>query len=334
MEVVPFSAASMPSRSPRRRLRLSARRSGFIILTGGLVLSGCATLLALVAAPVAGQRRASSAESKGLAKGVTLFRLKHGAATMRALRIDLGQPGIRVEVTAEDIAFRSGLITGRARSLPDWIARKGAVAGVNGGFFGKSVGEEYKEIVGLCKIDGKVRVAGPTFRSRRTGKSYVHSAFGLTRDSEARIDWVNSVKGSPQALRSHASAEVTGRDAEWTVWQAVACGPRLVHDGKPKVAAKEERLSSPGELPRTFLGIGGEGPKRRLVLAIADGAEFETCAAFITDFFRDRCGVPCDEAMALDGGASTAMAWRERSTVDVSPPLAATVPTAILVYSR
>jgi exopolysaccharide biosynthesis protein len=323
----------MPSSSFHRRSRPAPRRSGFIVLTGGLILAGVATLVGLVAAPVTG-KRAAAVDGKRLAKGVTLFRVKYGASTMRALRIDLAEPGARVEVAADEIGFRKGRITGRARSVPEWIARTGAIAGVNGGFFGESVGDEFKEIVGLCKIAGKVRSAGPTFRSRRSGKGYVHSAFGLTRGGEARIGWVNSVKGSPQSLRSHSEAEIGGRGAEWSVWQAVGCGPRLVHDGKAKVSALSERLMSPGDLPRTFMGIGGEGSQRRLVLAIADGAEFGTCADFMVDFFRTRCEVPCSESMALDGGASTSMAWREGATVDVSPPLSATVPTAVLVYGR
>ncbi len=322
----------MPSRSSRRRSRLFPRRSGFIVLTGGLVLAGASMLVGLLAAPVTGKRTA--ADGKRLARGITLFRVKHGASTMRALRIDLAEPGVRVEIAAEDIAFRESRITGRAHTVPDWIARKGAVAGINGGFFGESVGTEFKEIVGLCKIAGKVRSAGPTFRSSRTGKNYVHAAFGLTREAEGRIGWVNSVKGSPQSLRSHRSADISGRGTEWDVWQAVGCGPRLVREGKADVAAASERLRSPGELPRTFLGIGGEGKSRRLALAIADGAEFDTCADFMVDFFRTRCGVPCRDAMALDGGASTAMAWREGKSIDVSPPLAATVPTAVLVHSR
>jgi exopolysaccharide biosynthesis protein len=333
MELSLFSTPAMPPRSSRHRSRFLPRRSGFIVLTGGLVLAGLTTLIGLLAAPVTGKRAAAD-DGKRLAKGITLYQVKHRASTMRALRIDLAEPGVRVEIAAEDIAFREGRITGRAHSIPDWIARKGATAGINGGFFGESVGKEFKEIVGLCKIEGKVRSAGPTFRSKRTGKSYVHSAFGLTRETEARIGWVNSVKGSPQSLRSHSAPEISGRGEEWSVWQAIGCGPRLVSDEKADVAALRERLMSTGELPRTFLGIGGEGKRRRLVLAIADGAEFDTCAAFMLDFFRTRCGVPCRAAMALDGGASTAMAWREGKTVDVSPPLSATVPTAILVYGR
>lgn len=290
-------------------------------------------MIGLVVAPMSGKRGAP-ADGKRLAKGVTLHRVKHGASTMRAIRVDLAEPGVKVEVAAEEIAFREGRITGRAHAVTDWIARRGAVAGINGGFFGESVGKEFKEIVGLCKIDGKVRSAGPTFHSKRNGKDYVHAAFGLTREAEPRIDWVNSVKGSPQSLRSHVGAEISGRGSEWSVWQAIGCGPRLVRNEKVDVTARAERLLSAGELPRTFLGVGGEGKSRRLVLAIADGAEFETCAAFMVDFFRTHCGVPCRDAMALDGGASTSMAWREGSTVDVSPPLAATVPTAVLVYGR
>ena len=44
------------------------------------------------------------------------------------------------------------------------IGTTGAVAGVNGGFFGESVGEEYKEIVGLLKRAGRVRAARARLR--------------------------------------------------------------------------------------------------------------------------------------------------------------------------
>lgn len=253
---------------------------------------------------------------------------------VRVIDVDLTAPRVRVEIAAEDIARREGRITGRARSVPDWLEQTGAVAGVNGGFFGESVGPQYLEIVGLLKLDGRVRVAGPTYQSS-SGTRYSRSALGVGEDGVPRMGWVTSRPGDPQTLRTHSGAELSGRGESWRVHEALACGPRLIREGEVEISYRGERLASPGRLPRTFVGFGGSGERpERLVLAAATGMEFEECAEFMKRYFQEAHGMTCREAMCLDGGSSTQAAWREGNEVRSDSPLNVEVPTAILVYGK
>ena len=271
------------------------------------------------------------------APGVVVRELSGGLGSVRVIDVDLTEPGIRLEVAAEDIALRGGAITGRARPLPDWLQATGAVAGVNGGFFGQSVGDDHRVIVGLLKRRGRVRVAAPRYRARGSRQQYARSALGFTRRGRPRMAWVTSRACEPQALVRHPQPEFTGPGEPWEVNQAVACGPRLIRAGQETVTYREERLASPGPLPRTFVGFGGpEGRPSRLVLCAADGMEFEDCARFLTEYFRDQHGMPCQEGMCLDGGASTQAAWKQdgggSAEVEAAPDSGTPVPTAILVH--
>jgi phosphodiester glycosidase len=273
-----------------------------------------------------------AASGEVVTRGIMVRSLRQGLAPVRVIDVDLSAPGVRVEIAAEEVAVRQGQITGRARTLADWLRVTGAAAGINGGFFGQTVGE-YKEIVGLLKVAGKVRAAAPVYRSQSTGGRYARCALGFTKGGRPDIAWVTSRPGAPQSLRRHDSPAVSGAGTPWEVYQAVACGPRLIRNGKIQVSDRGERLASPGALPRTFIGYGGlSGGKGRLVLCAATGLEFADCARFLMDYFQSRHGIPCWDAMCLDGGGSTQAGWSETGSILVDPNFGATVPTAILVH--
>src|SRR5437870_1178414 len=85
-----------------------------------------------------------------VAPGVVLRQARVGGGAVRVIDVELGSRA-RVEIAAEDVRLRGGLVSGRARTLREWLRATGAVAGVNGGFFGRTVDPEHKEIVGLLK---------------------------------------------------------------------------------------------------------------------------------------------------------------------------------------
>lgn len=309
----------------------------------GSVRRGQVSVLAVAALLLAMTRLGCGAEKPTVSTpevtvpGISIRRVQAGPATVRLIDADLNAPHIRVEVAADDIAIRDGVVTGRVRTVPEWLEKTGAIAGVNGGFFGKRVGEDYREIIGLLKLNGRVRVAAPTYRARPSGNAYSRSALGLRRNGSPRFAWVTSRPGSPQILRSHDSAEFTDPGDTWDVHQALACGPRLIRDGKTEISYRGERLASPGALPRTFVGtaVTPDGT-RRLVLCAADGMEFEDCARFLTEYFRRQYGVACADAMCLDGGASTQAAWRgsaKDSQISTELYASTAVPTALLVFA-
>ena len=71
--------------------------------------------------------------------GVTVRKIAVGDGTTHVgvIEADLRKPGVRIEIAADEIGRRQGRVSGVAHSVSDWLdLRKGAVAGVNGGFFG------------------------------------------------------------------------------------------------------------------------------------------------------------------------------------------------------
>lgn len=303
------------------------RRPGYIRLLT-LVIAGVSGPLSLLAF---GQ---SDPHPVPVAAGVVTRHYGSNVNGVRVIDVDLAQPGTKVRVAAEEIAVRRGRITGRSRRLEDWLQSTGAVAGINGGFFGSMVDRDHKEIVGLLKLDGRVRAAAPTYHSSSTGKDYARSSVGFSEMGTPRMAWVTSAPGNPQRLRQHATAEFATGGSAWPAHEALQCGPRLIHNGRIATAERAERLVSRGSLPRTFLGFGGpEGKPRFMVLCAADGMEFLDCARFLKDYFQREHHCACEEAMCLDGGASTQASWREGGAIRSDPDPHTSVPTALLVYA-
>src|SRR5207237_5343049 len=206
---------------------------------------------------------------------------------------------------------RGASLFGQARTVADWVAGAAALGGVNGGFFGRALDDGRKQLLGVFVRHGRALAAVPLLKSSRSGDWYARSSFGLTPDGTPSICWATAPSaGEPP--RRYRLPEVRATDGEvWRVRDAVGCGPRLIQSGKRLVTDRRERLVSEGALPRTFLGFSREdGAPRYLVLATASAMSFESCARFLKEYFRRFHGAACAEAMALDGGASTQMAYR------------------------
>jgi hypothetical protein len=274
-----------------------------------------------------------SAAAHPIVPGVVRRRLDFRETYVTVIDADLGQRGVRVEIAGEEISRRAGVIAGRARAVPEWVARRGAAAGVNGGFFGATLEGGFREIVGLLKQDGRVRSAAPRFGGGKRGR-FTHAALGIFPDGRPAIAWTAGRSGRPQELLAYPTPSISGAGRPWEPREAVGCGPRLVRAGKVQVTARGERLLSRGALPRTFLGFGPGGASGHLALCVTPAMEFEDCASFLDAYYRRVHRTPCAEGMALDGGGSTQAAWRDGNRVSADPPYGTPVPTAVLIYAR
>jgi hypothetical protein len=305
------------------------------ILNPGKTAAAIALLVVALKGCPSGSAPPASVEESTASAGVSVRKIAvENGSHVRVIDADLTAPGVRVEIAADDIARREGRVTGAARSVPEWVEQTGAFAGVNGGFFGHAAGPSHLEIVGLLKVDGRVRSAAPSYQAD-SGERYARSALGLERDGTPSMAWVTSRPGDPQSLFAHPEPVFRGRGTRWEVEAALACGPRLIREGQPALTFRAERLASPGSLPRTFIGFGGRGERpERFVMCAATGMEFEECAEFLQHYFQEAHGMACREAMCLDGGSSTQAAWRENGAVRAETPFSIGVPTAVLVYNK
>gem|GEM_PF-1067032 len=260
-----------------------------------------------------------------------------------ALDVDLKAPGIRVRAVAENPTLQRGRVFAEAHNVHDWCLRRNALAGVNGGFFGATQGE-IKQAEGLLVTDGKVHNAGRWVRSSaHPDQPFLRSALGFTKEGRPRIGWV--VSNADNTLLAYNRPQAPTAHRGWSVDSAVACGPRLIAEGKCWITDHEERLVSPFTVPRTFVaydleGAGSTARPRHLLLGIAMEMTYQDVADFLQRYFRQNHHSECAEAMCLDGGSSSQLVFRDPASPTSAPdpyintrPSGVTVPTAVLIES-
>ncbi len=252
--------------------------------------------------------------------------------------IDLAQSQYRLTVQTQGIALSSGRVVGAAFTPHEWLTRTHGLMAVNGGYFGAEDSAGRKEFVGLLVQKGRVRhAAPPLFGSGsptiRKGQ-YVRSAFGLLPDGTPSIVWAATDAGHPQTLAAYAGP-MGRRLSHWAPADAAGCGPTLIAGGKIVITQYQERLVSPGPLPRTFVAYDGPaGHPRHLVVGIASGADYAELAAFVARYFPRYDHSHAEAAMCLDGGASTQMTYALNGTDQSPRETGVTVPDALVLLPR
>jgi Phosphodiester glycosidase len=275
---------------------------------------------------------------RGGGEGVVVRQLTHGLTRVHLIDADLRTSGVTVRVHARRPSSREwGWSVGDALRLSDWCRATGAIAGVNGGFFGAEVSPGRKEVIGLLKVDGVTYARAPVYRSHADRSiTYAHSTFGVLDGRLPLVGWVVSDPRSRARLRAFPHPEGLSAGRLWQPDDALSGGPRLIHEGRRFVAASDERLCSVGALPRTFLGYsqGNDGKGARLVLVTASAMTYREAANFLLEYFRERHGSACEEAMCLDGGPSSQLAYRSGTQVLTAHAETVTVPTCILIHDQ
>jgi phosphodiester glycosidase len=298
--------------------------------------SGLCFLLPLGTAMRAGGASCTLVPPRGGGDGVVVRHLAYGLCRVHVIDADLRTPGVSVRIHARHPAGRRwGWAIGDALSVEEWCRSTGAVGGINGGFFGAEVVPGRKEVIGLLRVGGRTFARAPLYRARHNRSlTYAHSTFGVVDGRQPVMDWVVSDRHSMERLLAYSSPENLRAGRPWRSDYALSGGPRLVHEGRAFVAARHERLASAGALPRTFVGYShGHGRARnRLVLCTATAMTYDQAAAFVMKYFREQYHEPCDEAMCLDGGPSSQLAYRSGDRVSLAAGGATTVPTCILVH--
>jgi hypothetical protein len=189
-------------------------------------------------------------------------------------------------------------------------------------------------VIGLLQVDGQVQAPAALYRSRTDRRvTYAHSAFGVAPDGFPMIGWVVSDRRDRRRLRGYSRPEALRDGQPWRSRSALAGGPRLIHRGRIAVAARPERLASPGALPRTFVGFAvSRAGRRHLVLATASAFAYADAACFLQDYFRREYGIACEEATCLDGGPSSQLAYRAGRAIRSGLEAGTAVPTCVLVH--
>jgi len=256
--------------------------------------------------------------------------------------VDLARASVKIGVTTEGIKMLDGSVTGLAYTPHEWLDKTGGLAAINGGYFGQEIAPGRKEFVGLLVQGGRVRHAAPPLEGHGSATvpagHYVRSAFGVTREGAPVIAWAATEPGRPQSLRAYAlpAAKRLRPDGAWRVQTGVGCGPMLIRGRHVVTMDRQERLVSPGPLPRTFVAYDGGQGKRpaHFVLGMASGMEYRDLAAWLRDYFPRYDRTQAVAAMCLDGGASTQLSYRQNGEVRSPRETGVTVPNAIVLVPR
>ena len=276
------------------------------------------------------------------AEGSTMVRGTKSDAIV--LDLDLARSPCQLEIAASDVKRRKGgKLFGAALTVRDWCEKRNAIGGINGGFFGDTDGLN-RQIEGLFILKGHVYNSGKWIKSTRKHESYVRSAFGLEADGTPHIGW--ATVSSSGALKLYSNPIAPAKSTEIKVASAIACGPRLLRAGEAVITDGEERLVSNYALPRTFVAYSRSsksgGRPKHVILGIAMEMTYEDVARFVRNYFVTEYNETSIEAMCLDGGASTQLAFRipearesttEKMFQDTRPSLVP-VPTAVLIRPR
>lgn len=252
------------------------------------------------------------------------------------LDLDLRGP-LRPRVIARNVSRVRWNHVGDALTVAEWVQETGAIAGVNGGFFGDTydAAGRRRQIVQLAVVDGEVVAPGGAVESTGAGQGerYVRSAIGFTGDGSPRMEW-------SAGTRRHGPRRIDVpiapfRIRPWDIESAVACGPRLIHRGNPHITDQAERLRSPESVARTFVAFDSVGGHPgHLVLGCADAMRYPQIARFLENYFQSRHGTQVAEAMCLDGGASSQLAYQHRGELVDARPTGVFVPTSIVIAER
>lgn len=290
----------------------------------------------------------SGAQAVKVATGVEYHYLPEGSPIVQGthsdasiLDVDLRTPGLHIEVAADRVAKQpGGTVAGAAHTVREWCVQRRALGGVNGGFFGKTMGDN-KEVMGLLMTGGKVRNPGRKVQSASNpANHFVRAALGFTAAGAPRIGWLTSDRDNG----IHAVNQPLNPTSNqvWNLRSALACGPRLIANGEAVVTDRQERLGNPGTRPRTFVaydmeGSGRNARPRHLIMGVGMEMTFADVAACLQRYFRTIHHTECAEALCLDGGSSSQLIYHDPKKptspdafIDARPGFV-TVPTALLI---
>jgi exopolysaccharide biosynthesis protein len=319
--------------------RKPIRFLSFLIIVGVVALVACSVCW-LRDHPASAS---SPTDEVVIAKGVVYRAVATGDARgVDLVDVDLRTANARIAIATDRVVRGSnGEIAGMAYTPQEWMQQRHALAAVNGGYFGYTADDAgCVGIVGLLMRRGKVIQQAHSLYGRGSALidpgRYVRSAFGLTSTGEPSIGWVATLpSGGSQAAYSYTSPVGLTGAHRWRVADAIGCGPTIIRDDKADVTDHQERLASPGDLPRTFVAYDTDGGRpRHFVMGVASSSDFDSLALFLLEYYLRYHHDTPHRAMCLDGGPSSQISYRGPNGVASPMQTGTSVPVAVLVVGK
>jgi len=242
--------------------------------------------------------------SYSLPSGVKVFKGTRTSPALIAYYLD-------VDLNKENLAIKPYLTSA------SFVTRYGAIAGVNGGYFGGTT--SYSAVIQPGSVLAK-NIASVT---RTAGTFYtMRSLFSATETRDLAVNWVyhfgTTVKDVYTYTAPLANTESTPAAYPTTsagtqfvdLFTGVGGGPTLVKDGAVHITYTEEVMFGSGvsldtQDPRTAVGYTKD---KHVIIMVADGRQTTSLGLTLTELAQVFVNLGCVEAMNLDGGGSTQMA--------------------------
>ncbi len=244
-------------------------------------------------------------------QGIKLF---EGSRTSPVLKIYY----LDVDLNNPKLAVRP-YVSGTKMTLPDFAAKVGAYAAINGGFFSDS--SPLSAVVYPNEVKAlNVQTVG------RNGKTYpvMRSFFGMKKDRSLSVDWIFQYAATMNdiytfsAPMSYINNDPNPKPYPFKtdglqysdLLTGIGGGPTLVKGDTVNVTYDQEIMwgSGVGETngdPRTAVGYTAD---KHVIMLVADGRQATSQGVSLPELAQIMKNLGCVEAMNLDGGGSTQMA--------------------------
>jgi len=272
--------------------------------------------------------------SYSLPDGVKLFKGERTSPKLQAFYLE-------VDMNDENLAVRP-YITSSIATVPVLTERFGAIAAVNGGYFGGTT--SYSAVIYPGEVKAQ-NVAAVT----RNGKSYpvARSLFSMDSSFNFNVDWIYHFGNLPENVYTYdAPLPYVNNDpnplpaplpADGSSYSdllvGIGGGPVLVKDGVVNITYNQEIMWGSGvgldiRDPRTAVGYTND---KHVVIMVVDGRSPLSDGLTLPELAQVFLDLGCDAAMNLDGGGSSQMAIGNQA---VNIPQSRSLPVIWAVTSR
>lgn len=251
-------------------------------------------------------------EQYSLPEGVQLYEGTRPSPALKAWYIE-------VDLSVAEIGLVPYLAENGTETVTEFSKRIGAIAAINGGYFGGN--SSYSTVVQPGKLLS--RNVGSLNRNNRS-YPVIRSAFSIAKNRDMAVDWIyhfgsttddiyrfNQPMGYTNGSSDLPLAAPNKNTGEaFNMYMGIGGGPILVKGDSVHVSYNEEIFWGSGvglsnRDPRTAVGYTADG---RAILLVTDGRQVASQGFSLPEMAQVMIDLGCTEAINLDGGGSSQMA--------------------------
>lgn len=251
-------------------------------------------------------------EQYSLPEGVQLYEGTRPSPALKAWYIE-------VDLSVAEIGLVPYLAENGTETVTEFSKRIGAIAAINGGYFGGN--SSYSTVVQPGKLLS--RNVGSLNRNNRS-YPVIRSAFSIAKNRDMAVDWIyhfgsttddiyrfNQPMGYTNGSSDLPLAAPNKNTGEaFKMYMGIGGGPILVKGDSVHVSYNEEIFWGSGvglsnRDPRTAVGYTADG---RAILLVTDGRQVASQGFSLPEMAQVMIDLGCTEAINLDGGGSSQMA--------------------------